>query len=63
MFFLQGDKTGAGKTKALTPTFRSKSLTMLRAEILAEGVSGELLPYPFDKTVQGRKNILFIIYY
>lgn len=28
---------------------------MLRADILAEGVSGELLLYPFDKTVQGGK--------
>lgn len=55
-------KAGAEETKALTPTFRSKSLTMLRAEILAEGVSGELLTYPFDKTVQGRKKTLFIVY-
>lgn len=55
---LQGDKAGAEETDALTPTFRSKSLTMLRAEILAEGVSGGLLPYPFDKTAREEKDLL-----
>lgn len=45
--------------QSLTPTFRSKSLTMLRADILAEGVSGELLLYPFDKTVFRKKKKLF----
>lgn len=45
----------AQKKQWLTPTFRSKSLTMLRADILAEGVSGELLPYPFDRATGGER--------
>lgn len=36
--------SGEIKSDWLTPTFRSKSLTMLSADILAEGVNGELLP-------------------
>lgn len=37
-------RTRNREEERLTPTFRSKSLTMLRADILAEGVRGELLP-------------------
>lgn len=48
---LQGVPRAAAQTQRLTPTFRSKSLTMLRADILAEGVNGQLLPYPFESTV------------
>lgn len=45
----------AQRKEWLTPTFRSKSLTMLRADILAEGVSGELPPYPFDRATGGER--------
>lgn len=45
------------QTERLTPTFRSKSLTMLRADILAEGVNGELLSHPFDRTVLGKNKV------
>lgn len=54
IFFIAGE---AGRRRGLTPTFLSKSLTMLRADILADGVNGELLPYVTDSAVCGKEGL------
>ena len=53
--------THRNRKQKLTPPFRSNSLTMFRADILADGVSGELLPKPFDRTVQEKQRVLFYL--
>lgn len=42
----EGTELGTVQYRALTPTFRKRSPTMLSADILAEGVRG-LVPNPF----------------